>query len=98
MLNSESFVIYHGVPASEAIGSGVHVFEVLYSLNNRVIKIWINANTVQDAIRFFCKRFNLINRSKQRIATNGVSCYRINAVDTISRKKPYDDAVIKKVY
>lgn len=97
MFNSESFVTYQGIPATEAIGTGVHMFEVLYAVGGQVYKVWVSANTVNDAIRFFCKRFDLIFQSKQRVTARSAYFYRIDAVSTLSRRRPYDDAIIRKV-
>lgn len=98
MLNSESFVAFSRLPATEVIGSGVHVYEVLWQNGTAVTKLWVNGNSYKDAVTFFCMRYNLKNKSKQKITTGGVSCYRLNAVDNFSKRKPYEDAVMRMVY
>lgn len=97
-LRSESFSLYNSLPCGEVLGSGVHVFEVLYSQGMGVTKVWINAKSVHEAIDFFCKRYNLTKTSHSALGTNAKRYYRVGAVDRMTGRQPYEDALIRRMY
>lgn len=98
MLSVQSYRDYQGYPVMEMIGSGKHIYEILcLTLQRSIMKIWVYADSLSDAIKYFAMRYGLYRVSRTRVGSYNTTVYRIKGVNS-NNNMIYIDALIRCSY